>query len=188
MTATVEKVELSLPLGPWTEQDYLSMPDADGLRVELIDGMLIVMSQPDVRHQNAVGNLWLELRGGLPHELMAVLGPNVRLGPDRIVGPDVAVTRDLSQPKILEASSVLLAAEVVSPSSRRRDRVDKLSLYAEAKVPWYLIVEREPNLELMLLRHQGITYAKHASAGEGDVLDLPELECSIEVDALLRLR
>jgi Uma2 family endonuclease len=188
MTATLEKVQLSLPLGPWTEQDYLSMPDADGFRVELIDGMLIVLSQPDGRHQKIATRLTREFERLLPDHLDALSSVNVRLGPDRIVGPDVVVTCDLSDSKIYQATSVLLVAEVVSPSSRRRDRVDKPSLYAEAKIPWYLLVEREPTLELTLLRHQGMGYAKHASAAKGDVLDLPELECSIEVDALLRRR
>jgi hypothetical protein len=157
MTATLEKVQLSLPLGPWTEQDYLSMPDADGFRVELIDGMLIVLSQPDGRHQKIATRLTREFERLLPDHLDALSSVNVRLGPDRIVGPDVVVTCDLSDSKIYQATSVLL-------------------------------VEREPTLELTLLRHQGMGYAKHASAAKGDVLDLPELECSIEVDALLRRR
>jgi Uma2 family endonuclease len=188
--ATLEVVEQQIPvLGrPWTEQDYFAMGEAEGLRVELIDGMLIVQSQPDSRHQKIAARLTRELERLLPDHLEALSSVNVRLGPDRVVGPDVVVTRDLSEPKFHEATSVLLVIEVVSPSSRRRDRVDKPSLYAEAKIPWYLIVEREQKLELTLLRRRGMAYTKHAAAGEGDVLDLPDLECSIEVDALLRRR
>lgn len=185
--ATLDSVELSLRPGPWTEQDYLAMPDAEGLRVELVDGMLIVLSQPDVQHQKVSGRLWREFERLLPDDLVAVIAPNVRLGPDRIVGPDVVVTRDLSESKVYDAAGVALVAEIVSPSSRRRDRVDKPSLYAEAEIPWYLLVERDPKLELTLLRRRGVAYTKHATAGEGDVLDLPDL-CSIEVDALLRRR
>jgi Uma2 family endonuclease len=185
---TLDSVELSLTPGPWTEQDYLAMPEAEGLRVELVDGMLIVLSQPDGQHQKIATRLTREFERLLPDHLDALSSVNVRLGPDRIVGPDVVVTRDLVDSKVYEATSVLLVTEIVSPSSRRRDRVDKPSLYAEAKVPWYLLVERTPKLELILLRRQGMAYTKHTLAGEGDVLDLPDLDCSIEVDALLRRR
>lgn len=187
-TATLDHVELTLTPGPWTETDYLSMPDAEGFRVELIDGVLIVLSQPDGRHQSLGANLTRELRRLLPDHIDALPAVNLRLGPDRIVGPDVLVTRDLTEPKVYDATSALLVAEIVSPSSRRRDRVDKPSLYAEAKIPWYLLVEREPKLELTLLRRRGMAFTKHATAGEGDVLDLPHLDCSLEVDALLRRR
>lgn len=187
-TATLDHVELTLTPGPWTERDYLAMPDAEGLRVELIDGVLIVLSQPDGRHQNLGTNLTRELKRLLPDDVDALPAINLRLGPDRIVGPDVVVTRDLSEPKVYDAADVLLVAEIVSPSSRRRDRVEKPSLYAEAKIPWYLLIERDPELELTLLRRRGLAYTKHSTAAEGDLLDLPDLSCSLEVDALLRRR
>jgi len=189
VTATLDDVDsIATNLGrPWTEEDYFALPEQDGPRVELIDGELFVSSQPDPDHQDIVGCLWHEFARLLPADLTAKLPVNVRLGTGRIVGPDVTVTFDLSKPKAYQAASVVLVAEVVSPSGKARDRIFKPHLYAEAGIPWFLIVEREPKVELTLYRLDGSGYVKHTIASEGEILEIPEL-CSIEVDALLRLR
>src|SRR6266545_1021974 len=170
--------------GPWTEEDYLALPEIDGLRLELVDGELIMSPWPDNAHQVMVGYLYRELDRLVPEHLAVLPGGNVRLGPGRINIPDVLVLREFSDVAVNEAADVLLAAEVVSDSGRARDRILKPGLNAEAGIGWYLVVERKPRLQLLLFRVDRGTYAEHARAGKGELLDLPSLGITLEADAL----
>jgi Uma2 family endonuclease len=187
--ATLGTVNSRLHRGDlWTEQEFLALPIDDTERVELMDWKLHVSPLGDNEHQRFGQRLAREFERLLPDHIDAYHEANVRLGPGRIVIPDGVVTVKLDKWLVVEASDVLLVAEVVSPSGVKRDKVAKPELCATAKIPWYLLVEREPKLKLTLLRLQDGAYAEHATAGEGEVLDLPDLDCSIEVDALLRKR
>lgn len=66
---------------------------------------------------------------------------NVRLGARRIVIPDLVVGSIDFIGSVAEASDVLLVSEILSPTSARDDRVDKLREYAEAGIPWCLLAE-----------------------------------------------
>jgi hypothetical protein len=62
------------------------------------------------------------------------------------------------------------------------------ALYADVGIPWYLRVERERRLEIVLSGLDGQSYVEHARATEGEQLAIPDLSVTIEVDALLRRR
>jgi Uma2 family endonuclease len=175
--------------GPWTEESFLALPQDEGQRVELIDGGLIVTPHGDVGHQNIEFRLVRELDAQLPEQIVGVHEVNVRLRHGAIVIPDIVVTRDLSEPLVLDVRDVLLVGEIVSSSapSKRRDRVEKPALYAEAGVHWYLRVEREPDLELILYELDGDQYRQHQHARSGEVLKLPH-DVAIDVDILRRRR
>ncbi len=174
--------------GPWSEQDYLALPEIEGLRIELVDGDLIMSPGPDNEHQLLVGGLWRELDRVLPTGIAVLPGGNVRLGPGRMNIPDVVVLREFTNSVVNQASDVLLAAEVVSSSGKARDRILKPALYAEAGIGWYLLVECEPQLAMILYRLDGEVYVEHARAAKGERLELPGFDAVIEVDALLRRR
>jgi Uma2 family endonuclease len=174
--------------GPWTEEQYLALPEDSLQHTELIDGDLVVTPSGDVQHQRFIARLWRELERLLPDDAIADLEVNLRLRHGRIVGPDVVIARELSEGLVVNASNVVLVAEVVSPGGKARDRILKPALYAEAGIPWYLRVEREPRLELVLSGLNGPSYVEHARAAEGETLTIPDLSVTIEVDALLRRR
>jgi Uma2 family endonuclease len=189
---TAQPVEQVDPIldhhGPWTEEDYLALPEQDGWRVELIDGSLLVSPVGDGQHQKLGFRLCRELEFLLSEDVEVLHEANVRLAGGRIVVPDVVVTTNLDEPLIYDAADVLLTAEVVSPSGKARDRIIKPGLYAPAGIRWYLLVERDNGLELVLHRLKNGTYVEHSRATEGRRLLLPELDVEIEVDALLRRR
>lgn len=176
--------------GAWTEEDFLALPEDELQRVELIEGALLVSPHGDVGHQQIASRLWRELDVALPDDIVVVTEANVRLPSGSIPIPDLVVTTDLSEPLVLDASEVLLVAEIVSetPPSQHRDRVEKPALYAAAGIPWYLRVERQPVLELILFRLDGGAYVEHARVRTGSSLEFPSLEVSVEVDALARRR
>jgi Uma2 family endonuclease len=129
----------------WTVDDYYALPDDDGMRHELVDGTLLVSPTPRSVHQVATARLRTALAAAAGPDLEVVEAFGVAV-PSGILVPDVVVatatalyanTRDLS------AADAHAVIEVVSPSSRRRDRQWKPELYAEAGIPAYVRVELE---------------------------------------------
>ena len=129
-----------------TADDYWNLPD--GTRAELIGGKLYDMTPPSRKHQDIVGNLYAELRAhirtsnGPCRVYPAPFAVNLRADDTTYVEPDVSVICDLG--KLSERGcegAPDLVVEVVSPSSQRRDYFTKYSLYAEAGVHEYWIVD-----------------------------------------------
>ncbi|MGH3830009.1 MAG: Uma2 family endonuclease [Pseudonocardiaceae bacterium] len=135
--------------GEFTVEDLGRMPD-DGRRYELLDGILVVSPAPGVWHQEVVFALARALHATCPPELHVVIAPfEWRGGRRTALQPDVLVARhgDLLAAeggKYLGAPPVL-AVEVLSPSTRRIDRLSKLSAYEEAGVASYWLVDPDPH-------------------------------------------
>src|SRR5438445_9486940 len=115
-----------------TYEDFCALPD-DGLRYEIVDGMLFAEPSPRRAHQKAVGNLFAILHAWVrAHDLGEVyVAPfDVILDPRTTVEPDlVFVVKDrlaIVAERGVEAAPDLLV-EVLSPGTARRDRVRKLN-------------------------------------------------------------
>lgn len=138
------------PAGEFTVADLERMPD-DGLRYELLDGTLLVSPAPGVWHQEVAFALARALHAACPPGLHVVIAPfEWRDGQRTALQPDVLVARrgDLlavDGGKYLAAPPVL-AVEVLSPSTRRIDRLSKLSAYEEAGVASYWLVDPDPEV------------------------------------------
>lgn len=138
------------PAGEFTVADLDRMPD-DGLRYELLDGTLLVSPAPGVWHQEVAFALARALYEACPPDLHVVIAPFEWRGSQRTaLQPDVLVARrgDLlavDGGKYLAAPPVL-AVEVLSPSTRRIDRLSKLSAYEEAGIASYWLVDPDPDM------------------------------------------
>ena len=125
-----------------TYADYAALPD-DGRRYEILAGELAVTPAPGRRHQEIVGELFSMLHGpvkarGLGQVFVSPF--DVILDDTSVVRPDivyVAIDRlaIVSERGVDGAPS--LAVEVVSPSTRQRDREAKRELYARHGVPHF---------------------------------------------------
>jgi Uma2 family endonuclease len=124
--------------GPWTEDDYLALPDVPS-RVELVDGSLLVTPLSSVPHQRlimAVSILFATACAGSGWESLP--GANIRLWQDHIRAPDVVVIRSGMQMLKVAVGDVLVLVEITSPGNFRQDMIVKHGDYAEAGVPFYL--------------------------------------------------
>jgi Uma2 family endonuclease len=153
-------------LGPYREADYLALPDEP--RCELLYGRLLVTPAPNVRHQLVAGRilrLLLDLadrEGGI-----AVTSPvDVVLADHSVVQPDViyvsAARRAIVRQRVEGAPD--LVVEIPSPGTARRDRGEKLRLYAEAGVAEYWVVD--PALDpFEFLVNEGNTFRVQVAEG-----------------------
>jgi Uma2 family endonuclease len=126
---------------PFTVDDLEGMPD-DGNRYELIDGMLLVTPAPGWSHQEMGAELFFQLRLHQPMDMRVLPAPfAVQTALDSEVQPDVLVARyvDLT-PKNLPVAP-LLAVEVLSRSTRLKDRNLKKAHYERIGVASYWIVD-----------------------------------------------
>lgn len=128
-------------VGPWTEEDYLAIPDTPA-RIELVSGVLVVNSLPDPPHQRLARSVGIALEDACPNRDWEVFdGLNVRLWRDHVRIPDIIVARNGVVPRLVPAADVLLVGEVTSPSNFRQDRIAKHGEYAEAGIPFYVRID-----------------------------------------------
>jgi Uma2 family endonuclease len=138
-------------LGPWTIDDLAEVDD-ELHRYEVVDGSLVVSPPPTPRHQRIARRLFRQLLEQESAEWEAVYEEYVRLGTDGRQ-PDLALLRrDAPEPRTTygRPPEVFgLVVEVVSPTSRRRDRLHKMTEYADAGIPHYWLVETDPDVEVI---------------------------------------
>jgi Uma2 family endonuclease len=143
----------------YTWDDFIALGE-DDLR-ELIDGELVEVEVPTHDHEKIVAELVYALlawsRAG--HGGYALpSGYKVRVSARSGVMPDVQFYRKGNEVSADQSQGLVrghadLVVEVVSPSSRRYDRVKKLNAYAQLGVPEYWIVDPEARtLERLVLR------------------------------------
>src|SRR5690348_2268293 len=115
-------------------------------RYELVDGELLVTPSPTWPHQRAVVLLVKALEEYLeryPVGVVCVSPSDVELEPKTIVQPDVFIVPPDEAQRLLRGSlpirDILLAAEVVSPSSGRHDRVTKRQLYSRHLQEYWIV-------------------------------------------------
>ncbi|MDI5976655.1 Uma2 family endonuclease [Amycolatopsis magusensis] len=115
---------------PWSVDEVLSLPE--GQRSELIDGALSL--KPRLEHQRMVARLLRGFAAAAPESLEVLPGANLLLG-DHLLMPDLVISDDpIAEGPALRAHQVVLVAETADHGLKR-------SLYAQARVPFYLLVE-----------------------------------------------
>lgn len=124
-----------------TYADLLSVPDH--LIGEIIDGELVTQPRPAAAHARAASRLAMEVGGpfdrgkGGPGGWIILYEPELHLHGDALV-PDLAGWRRERMPELPEAAAFELApdwvCEVLSASTQRRDRIQKMSIYAREQV------------------------------------------------------
>jgi len=128
--------------GTWTLEDVLALPEDNSQRVELVDGSLIVSPLGTSHHQSLIGDAYAALRSACPPGYQATVELNVGLPDGGLLIPDFTVTKRPGFKGLLfPVGELALVGEVVSPSTRFKDYGVKRQRYAEAGVPFYLVID-----------------------------------------------
>ncbi len=158
----------------WTVDDLAHTPD-DGLRYELVDGVLLVSAAPSNLHQIALGELYVLVRAAAPADVRVMLAPtDYQPTRRRSLQPDLLVARRSDVGATPITAPLLLAVEVLSPSTRSVDLTLKRNLYAESGVAAYWVVDPlEPSVTAWRLVDGVYLEAGHALGSQVLELDHP---------------
>jgi Uma2 family endonuclease len=127
----------------YTYQDYLTWDDDQ--RWEIINGYVYSMSPaPNVRHQRISRNmstvLDLKLSNTKCESFSAPI--DVVLSKQDVVQPDIVI---VCEPDIITEKNIqgvpTVVIEILSPSTAKKDRIDKRNLYERSGVREYLLVD-----------------------------------------------
>jgi Uma2 family endonuclease len=168
-------------LGPYRRKDYEALPDQP--RCELLFGRLYVMPANSLRHQAVVQAMFLHMNriaqvsGG-----RAYIAPtDVTLADHSVVQPDVIYVSPerfaVLQRRIEGAPDLLV--EILSPSTARRDRGEKLVLYAQSGIREYWIVDSEVRQIELLVNEAGRFVVALPDAGRYQSQSLPEMHLDV---------
>lgn len=176
----------------FTFADVLAWPDDE--RAELIDGTPVMMAPPpSSTHQEISGALFAQLYNYLDGKQCRVYAAPfaVRLfekdgdspeDVDTMVEPDLSVICDRSKiDKQGCKGAPDMVIEILSPSTRRHDRLVKMDIYQRAGVREYWIVNPEDKTVQVYTLNDGIL-RPHEDYGQEDVAKVNVLDgCFIEL-------
>lgn len=173
------------------------MEQLPGYRVEIIGGNIIVAPPPDGPHARTLTNLMIPfLAAGLHGEDSEVLqGVGLWLpgGPEDYAILDLAVVEAdfddyLVENNCYDPACFRLVLEVTS-SNYSNDLKNKVTAYAEAHVPVYVIVDHKNDRVHVLTDPIDNAYDKHAVHARGQQVTLPDsigAKVTLDVTALLQ--
>ena len=144
----------------WTFDELLAELPESNQPTELWDGELILPPSPSFDHQETSDHFHDQLKAWVrAHRLgkTAVAPIDMVLSPHRATQPDVLFISNerlgIIQDRVRGAAD--LVVEVISPESRRRDRIDKRDLYEQHGVREYWLIDPEAQTVEVLFRERG---------------------------------
>lgn len=153
--------------GSLTYNDYLTLPN-NGVRYEILNGFLVQEPAPEPHHQRVVFHLARILNDYFstvdPGGEVFIAPFDLKLSLNSIVQPDVIYIpgdRKTKDEDLLETLPELVI-EVLSPSTKARDRVRKMELYRKRGISHYWLVDPDGVIEALHL--QGEHYSIAAAA------------------------
>jgi Uma2 family endonuclease len=169
-------------IGPYRAVDYWQLPE--GVPIELIRGRFVVSPSPASVHQIIVAFL-TELFVGIARRSGGIAMPapmDVILSDETILQPDVLYVSKARRGIVKERveGPPDLVIEIIS-STARRDRVEKLDLYARHGVPEYWIVDPQTQLIEFLINEGGRFVVQSPANDCYHSLRLPEVEINLAI-------
>ena len=141
----------------WTLDELHSLPD-DGNKHEVVRGVLFVTPAPTGQHESILAALSAVLTPYVvANKLGLVYHPHaVFRFEDSEVEPDLMVRRPWghANPDWANAPLPSLIVEVLSPATRNRDRKEKRTLYSDARIPEYWILDPEQKTVTVIARNE----------------------------------
>ncbi|WP_028934789.1 Uma2 family endonuclease [Pseudonocardia spinosispora] len=162
-----------------TVAEFAALGEDDQCRWELQEGNLTLSPSPTPRHVRASGRLLIQLDPQMPDDVCVLQDIDIDLQltapsrpgwvrrPDLVLVTKRAMDRVEREGGLLRADEIQLVIEIVSPGSRRIDRVVKRGEYADAGIPRYWIVDLDEPASLLPLHQAGeLGYANdHEATG-----------------------
>src|SRR5262249_18336833 len=157
-----------LVLFPMTSDQFCKLPPSDTVKLELLDGEVVVMPRATPFHQYFLLELAIVLAQWTRKMDLGRLLPDtlMKLDGKWTPAPDLAFVAKrhlrLVKGKRIEGP-VDLAIEALSPKTAKVDRMTKFKAYAKYGIPWYWIVDLKARVleeyELVQGKYQNLVKA-----------------------------
>lgn len=167
-------------------EEYLASEEAAAERHEFIDGIVYAMVGTTLIHNILAGAIYrtLSLQLKLPcRAFMSDIKLRIETrGATVFYYPDVLITCGSHDPKSHWVDDPSLLIEVLSPSTERVDRIEKLAAYTQIKSlqTYLLVAQNEPRIDVYARAESW----RPRSLGAGDTLTIAGLGVTLALDAL----
>ena len=175
-----------------TYDDYVTFPDSDGIRKEIIEGELFMSPAPSIKHQLILKRLSQLLDRFVQQQFLGevVFAPcDVIFSNINILQPDIIyISREnfeiLTELNVKGAPDLII--EILSPSTIENDRIYKKLVYEKYGVKEYWIVDpQQETIEVWTLKDA--RFQLHHKAGKAQQISSQLLE-DLELDLALIFR
>lgn len=168
----------------------MEFPDKDTFLYELLNGIIVRKSAPHIIHQRVLRKL---VRRFEDFVLQSQIGEvffapvDVVLSDENAPQPDLIYISQANAAIIDEEEGIVngvpdLVVEIISPSSIKRDRIEKMAIYEQFKIKEYWLVDpNNQSIEIYILKDN--KYALHAFADATEKVQSVVLE-GLEVEAV----
>jgi Uma2 family endonuclease len=157
--------------GDWTYEEYAALT-ADGECYEIVQGVLVMSPSLEFVHQRFVTRLTMYLgQTVILNRLGEVITSpfDVVLAPQEVYQPDIVVVLNEHLERV-QRQCVMgvpdLVVEVISPSSKLYDRVNKHMAYEKAGIPEYWLVNPHTQTVELFVLESGKYRSQGAFEGE----------------------
>lgn len=165
----------------WQERQDRNYELVDGIPVLTVKAMTGATDQHDRITVNAIVSLGTQLRGKPCRPKTADTSVRTWRGTRR---PDVLVECGKPDPRSLAADEPRVVIEILSPSTTRYDRFQKLAEYQQhPAIKVILLVDSEAP-QVAVWRRAGETWSTAEAAGLDAVIDLPEIGVTLPLAEL----
>ncbi len=165
-----------------TRDQFFAWAEAREERYEFDGFQPVAMTGGTVNHSAIGQNLWAALRGRLRGGPCRSLGPDAGVSTvdDAVRYPDAVVSCSKTPGDARLVVAPVVVFEVLSPTSGRVDRIDKLREYAAVEtILRYVILEYTSAAAQVFARDSGAAPFTATSLTAEDTLHMPELGISI---------
>lgn len=134
----------SYSLKRFSLSDFNKMKTSEENKYELIDGIVLMSPRPNIKHQDVMSNLHLEIGNFLKGKQCRVFTEIELEYEDNVLIPDISVICGLENTNIQRYKKAPeIVIEILSPSSRYMDTFTKLIKYELLGVKEYWIADPE---------------------------------------------
>ncbi|MCL4253195.1 MAG: Uma2 family endonuclease [Anaerolineae bacterium] len=153
-------------------EQYLQSAETN-IPQELLDGEVIVTASPINAHQRMVGRVYQLLLSLIPNGEVILSPSDVYLDEWNVVQPDLFWIAENSPCQDVDTHFVgapTLIIEVLSPSTAKRDKIQKFRLYEKNRVPEYWLVDvDEGHIEVWSLHDEKYAFIGRYTSEESFV-------------------
>lgn len=160
-------------------EEFMDIYEKSELRMEYINGEIVLLSSPDTFHQDISGNLFVSLRAFLKDGKWKVFYAPFDVHfhkkdfktPD-VMQPDLLIACDLDtavNEKGRYMGTPTMCIEILSKSTRSKDMVDKLNTFMLSGVREFWVVDPDKQ-SVLVYGFKDFAVDEHIAYRQGDIL------------------